>query len=147
MDRVDELNDRIASRLQADAPPMVFSPRPVSTKYVLFPVIDTVAQSRVPIESRLEPTYLPAQRAPFSSYMDRVEDETTLFNLRAAIQRDVRVGYVPASTSDLYAVSVPESRSIQTHPRLFSSVVASKQKLPETSKIFNNVTLRPELSK
>ena len=145
MDRVDELNARIAARLHADPPPMVFSPRPVSTKYVVFPVIDTLSESRVSIKSVIEPTYYPGQRAPFRSYMDRIEDETTLLNLRAAMQNDERIGYVPSSTSDLYFVHVPSTESIQTHPRLFTSVVASKQPVPMTAKLFNNVTLRPKL--
>ena len=127
-ERVDELNDRISSRSFSDMPlEPQFSPRPVPTKYSLFPVIDRRAQPTVPIQPmvnhRVSHNFSPATaNAPPQCYLANINTETMLRNQNVALQRGADQGiYVPASTSDLYRVSVTATPGpAQPFPDLFS---------------------------
>jgi hypothetical protein len=141
MERVEELNARIASRFRASSVPEVtFSPRPTSTKFVLFPMLDAVPPSRVPIHSRPAVNFLPGTYAPFSGYEIQVESD--LRNIGYAIQKDYRSVYVPSSDSDMYVSRIPKEPTRQTHPLLFTHVVSSHQFPKFKEQIFNNVRLR-----
>jgi len=141
MERVEELNKRIASRFQASSVPEVaFSPRPTSTKYMLFPMVDAVPPSTVPIVSHATPTFLPGSSAPFSGY--EIDVESDLRNISYAIQADYRAVYVPNSQSDLYVTTVPREPTKQTHPLLFTHAVSSQAAPQFKENIFNNVRLR-----
>lgn len=125
-DRVDELNDRVSSRhfpdreLQAN-----FSPRPVPTKYSLFPVIERRTPVSEPIREMSRHSvgnnFSPAtHNGPVSTYLANVDTETILRNQTVALQRGAEQGrYVPASTSDLYNVQAVGRAEQQTHPLLF----------------------------
>jgi len=141
MERVEELNKRIASRFLASSdPPMTFSPRPVSTKYMLFPMVDAVPPAQVAIASRPAVAFLPATSAPFSGYSIDVESE--LRNIKYALQRDDRAVYVPSKKSDLYTTRIPSEPLKQTHPLLFVHAVSNQPVLKVKEHIFNNVRLR-----
>jgi hypothetical protein len=141
MDRVEELNARISSRMKpSSAPHVVFSPRPASTKHMLFPLVDAVPPSTVPITSRPPVSFLPGNYAPFSGF--DVDSDSELRNIKYAIQSDVRATYVPSSKSDLYVVKIPKEPSVQTHPHLFMHVVSEKPLLRVKEQLFNNVRLR-----
>jgi hypothetical protein len=149
MNRVEELNERLYARsVPSNAPPMMFSPRPVPTKYVKQPVLDEHAPPRVPIQ-RPEKVRFLAGGGPGPLMGFSVDAESTLWggNLFYALQKDPRAAYVPNSGSDLYNAPSLQSSSTPTpqpHPQLFSHVVASAppvQKRP-AEHLFNNVRLR-----
>jgi hypothetical protein len=150
-DRVDELNTRTQSRQFPDRPlTPEFDPRPVSTKYAHFPMVDrrriptnpdgslvaipqkeiaaaaAAAAATAPTNQRaiysISTNFSPATRnAPVSGYFSNVDSESQLRNLGIALQRGAEQGvYVPSSQSDLYRVQVPFVPSTQPHPELFS---------------------------
>jgi hypothetical protein len=148
-DRIEELNTRIASRVHAsEAPSVLFSPRPIPTKYVKMPIVNDPIPSGTRLESRGQHiAFLPTDaRGP--GVLDLVDIESTLKNMDFALQRNNRAVYVPSSTSDLYQkVSTKTSVDTpQTHPRLFTHVVSNDSGIPShiktSNSIFNNVRLR-----
>jgi hypothetical protein len=128
-ERVDEINNRVHQRHFSDQPlePM-FDPRPVPTKYALFPMIERRAQPEIPInrvathvvESNFNPS---TRKYPFSSYLANLDTETMLRNQTVALQRGSEMGvYVPSSSSDLYRGFAPNGSmgtGENTHPELF----------------------------
>ena len=137
MDRVEELNDRLRNRNNADTPTFYFSPRPVPTKYTTMPILDEKLPATVPL--RNEPVFdvtkqfLPGTSAPWSGKIDQVDTETILISP----QKD----YIPSSRSDLYVGPTPFRQNVQqTHPLLFTSVVSSYSgpSVNTPKKIFNN---------
>jgi hypothetical protein len=125
-DRVDELNSRVSDRHFPDRGLQPnFSPRPVPTKYSLFPVIERRAPVSVPItempKHKLADNFSPATRlGPVSTYLANIDTETILRNQTTALQHGAEQGvYVPSSQSSLYNVSVAGRVETQTHPGLF----------------------------
>lgn len=127
--RVDELNDRMAARWFPDAPlEPNFDPRPVPTKYSLFPVIDRRKPANVALGKfanyHPELNFNPGSRlAPQSGYYANIDTETILRNQAFALQHgaDQNV-YVPSSKSELYNVRiVSRPGEAQPHPDLFAS--------------------------
>ena len=150
-DRIEELNNRIASRVYASEPPSIlFSPRPTPTKYVKMPVVNDPVPSTTKLESRAaQVSFLPTDaRGP--GVLDLVDIESTLKNMDFALQCNNRAVYVPSSKSDLYNYPSIKSRNktlpVQPHPYLFAHVVSSNNGIPTQVKtdtsIFNNVRLR-----
>jgi len=126
-ERVDELNDRISSRSFPDSPlEPNFDPRPVPTKYSIFPIIDRrkISKEKVLpyIDYNSNVNFNPGNaRAPPSGILQNIDTETILRNQTFALQHGADQSvYIPSSNSDLYNVSVPYSPSEQTHPLLFS---------------------------
>jgi hypothetical protein len=141
MERVEELNARIASRFRASSvPDVTFSPRPAATKYMLFPMVDAVPPTKVAIASRPAVAFLPGNSAPFSGFS--IDAESDLRNINYALQADYRAVYVPSSGSDLYVTGIPKTPSQQTHPLLFVHAVTNQPKLQVKEQLFNNVRLR-----
>lgn len=128
-ERLDEINNRIEARNVPDKPlPPNFDPRPVLTKYALFPMLDNRMPTNVPIQSNykysLENTFTPPVMAmgPVSGYINNVHKESELRNQFFAHQRGADQGiYVPSSDSDLYKVYIPSAPSVQPYPLLFST--------------------------
>jgi hypothetical protein len=125
-DRTDELNDRTVARQFPDRELQPnFGPRPVPTKYSLFPVIERRTPATVPIRDinkhSVRDNFNPATRnGPVSTYLANVNTETILRNQTVGLQRGAGQGvYVPSSDSDLYKVQVVGRREEQTHPNLF----------------------------
>jgi len=151
-DRIEELNQRIFSRVQAsNAPSVLFSPRPVPTKYVRMPVVIDPTPPKTKLESREQHVdFLPTDsKGPGA--LDFVDVESTLQNRDFALQRDGRAQYVPSSQSALYKDPQIKSNAPlkQPHPNLFSRVVSSNNGIPPNVKpatlVFNNVKLRTPL--
>jgi hypothetical protein len=125
-ERVDELNKRICSRFISDSPlEPNFDPRPVSTKYALFPIVNRrkmVNEPSIPYpEYNHRINFTPTiSRGPSAGYRNNVDIENSLRNQEYALQHgaDQNV-YVPASSSDLYNTTVVSAPSNQPHPRLF----------------------------
>jgi hypothetical protein len=156
-DRTTQLNDRIYARNVPNFnPQMLFSPRPVPTKYDLMPIVDRRAVATVPI--KVQPTYninkdfMPtgdqggcSGMGPWSGFADRVNDESRLNNQFFALSKCEQGNYVPSSTSDLYQVHISGKPDIQSHPLLFVNPndrlrTNSKTCLPPALKVFNNNT-------
>ena len=143
-DRVDELNTRIQSRFIPDnALRPNYDPRPVSTKYSLFPTIDRKTPSKEYLKPSTE--YLggatfglgglgkgkgkeskgetPTSFSPLitnSPFIRNIDTETILRNQTVALQNGIGQSvYVPSSTSDLYNTSVVSRPSDQPFPDLF----------------------------
>jgi len=125
-DRVEELNDRFASRHFPDRELIPnFSPRPVPTKYSLFPVIErrtpateTIREMpRHSVYSNFNPS---TRNGPVSTYLANVDTETILRNQTTSLQKGADQSvYVPSSNSDLYNTQAVGRFEDQTHPLLF----------------------------
>jgi hypothetical protein len=123
-DRVDELNARIQSRFIPDNELRPnYDPRPVSTKYSLFPVIDR----KTPGKEYLKPSteYL-GEGDGFKSlitnspFIRNIDTETVLRNQTVALQNGIGQSlYVPSSNSDLYNTTIVSRPSEQPFPNLF----------------------------
>jgi hypothetical protein len=151
-DRTDELNSRTAARQFPDQELQPnFGPRPVPTKYSLFPVIERRTPATVPIRDigrhSVQDNFNPATRnGPVSTYLANVNTETILRNQTVALQHGADQGvYVPSSDSELYLVRAVGRREEQTHPILFErQQYQTTQSMTETWGIgrdqFNNHT-------
>jgi len=145
-DRVDELNDRIFSRYVPDNNLRPnYDPRPVSTKYAFFPVIDRKIPSEIPMKQYLGEAnqvlgeanqvlgeanqvlgeanqsngFLPStNNAPT---IRNIDTETVLRNQVVALQHGIGQNeYVPSSESDLFKTTIVSRHSEQPFPRLFT---------------------------
>lgn len=143
-DRVDELNERIFSRYLPDNSLRPnYDPRPVSTKYAFFPVIDRRVPSNIPnkkylgegiseresereSESAVTNTsglvglgFLPS--ATNSPFIRNIDMETILRNQTTGLQHGIGQNvFVPSSTSDLYQTTIVSRPSEQPFPGLFT---------------------------
>lgn len=143
-DRVDDLNDRIFSRMYADSPLRPhFRPTPVMTRQSIFPIVDRRTESHVPISDYLDykvgqaPISAPA---PFEGYQNNVGLESDLRNQFYSLSSAPQRYYVPSSSSDLYNVpSVSGSlNEPQPFPSLFDSSIGSIRINP-------NIVNRPDI--
>jgi hypothetical protein len=127
-ERVDELNDRIGSRYFPDSPLQPnFDPRPIPTKYSLFPIINRRTPLKEPVVPYLDYNVINfntgSQRAPPSGYVNNIDLENELRNQNSALQHGTFEGvYIPSVKSEIYNVSVPSGRQMeeQPFPNLFS---------------------------
>lgn len=124
-DRVEELNRRMVERNSTECTlEPNFSPRPVSTKYSHFPVINLRAKSSVPLSSHtnfsVETQFNPGNRAgPVSGFLNNVDRESILrYQAQIPTSQDYGV-YVPSSESTLYHTSVVSRPVTQPYPLLF----------------------------
>jgi len=125
-ERVDELNKRFQSRQFADSPLKPnFDPRPVPTKYALFPAMNLrkpPTEEALPyVDYNLGVTFNPGSaRGPISGFTNNIEIESVLRNQMFALQKgaDQNV-YIPSSNSDLYNVTIVSGPSEQPYPLLF----------------------------
>lgn len=125
--RVNELNDRISSRVECDQPlPVLFDPRAVPTKYSHFPIIDRRVKKSGD-KSQMLPydvnkNFAPlGRRGPVNYFLANVDTETVLQNRHVAYQKFADQGvYVPHSSSDLYKVEAAGRQEEQTHTALFA---------------------------
>jgi len=140
-ERNDEINIRILDRDVPDQPlPPNFDPRPVMTKYALFPMLDNRMPANVPIQPNynysLETNFTPPVQScgPVSGYVNHVATENQLRNQYFAIQRGAdQAIYVPKSDSDLYKVYIPSTPSEQLYPLLFIEPAFSQTKHPNVA--------------
>lgn len=128
-ERVDEINSRIIERSVPDIPLAPnFDPRPIPTKYSLFPIVNRRASytERImpAINHTVELNFNPGTRnAPPNGYFVNIDTETELRNQTVALQHGAHQGvYIPSSNSDLYKNSVIYKPSHQPFPKLFESL-------------------------
>lgn len=101
-DRVDELNERISQRKFPDvALKPKFEPRPISTKYNIYPIYEnriSYKENYIPYDVN---TVFNPGKPPSEGF--RVDVETVLRNQTTSLQHGAHRGiYIPSSTSDLY---------------------------------------------
>jgi len=125
-ERVDDLNSRLRGRQFPDtALEPNYDPRPIPTKYSLFPILDRRTPVKVPKMEYdtydTEKTFAPISgTAHFSGYSANVDTEIDLRNQRFALQRDcILNSYIPSSDSDLYKVTIVSKPSEQPFKDLF----------------------------
>jgi hypothetical protein len=137
-DRVDELNDRIYARYVPDSNLRPnYDPRPVSTKYSRFTIIDPVIKRNVNLKMYNNYNTLDNNKIPFfysgsnnGHVLRNVDLETKLRNQNIALQHGAPQGmYVPSSKSDLYHIDIPGSSNIgeQPFPELFNNNTSNIQ--------------------
>jgi hypothetical protein len=111
-DRVDELNSRLVGRQFPDhAMQPNYSPRPVSTKYAHFPMLEGRVKPTVSEQNYVQ--YDPhahfstaTTRGPVRTYLANVDIETMLQNRHISLQHGADQGvYVPSSSSNMYGFS------------------------------------------
>ena len=142
-ERVDELNQRIQSRIYSDSPLRPhFTPRPVLTKYSQFPIIDRRVEAKVPIQTYLDYNVGSASivgPAPIEGFQNNVAIESDLRNQFHAISSAPHRHYVPSSKSDLYVLpSVSGSlNEEQPFPGLFE--------FPMAISVHPNLAGRPDI--
>lgn len=123
--RLDNINKSIYNRnIPTGTMQTAFSPRPVDTKYVVYPAYDcrTPAQEPHIQHANFKPSqqFNPGTSAPYSGYATNVNDESILRDIVTPNQKwCAQTRYIPSSKSDLYEVNVPEQQNIQNHPMLF----------------------------
>jgi len=151
MERTEDLNKRIIDRQFSDYPlEPNYEPRPVPTKYSIFPIVDR----RKPVkETRLDyPVHDPyvnfnpgSGSAPIKGYFKNVDTETVLRSQTFSRQNTGHNVYVPSSKSDLYNVTVISSPSEQPYPLLFAKPALEKTLHPnvEDSNIGKNIFFNP----
>lgn len=107
LDRDMELSKRISSRLVCDSVPSVcYDPRPVSTKYTDFPLMDArqiPPQEAPPI--RHDPHskfFCGTTKAPWNGFASAIDKESTLRNQFFALQKCEQSEYIPSTHSDMY---------------------------------------------
>ena len=128
-ERVDQLNERIVERQFADKPlEPNYDPRPVPTKYSLFPAIDrrkAIKERRQNFdEYDLQNNFAGiTYDGPFSGYVNNIEKENNLRNQYFALQGGdpIQSAYIPSTDSDLYNVTIVSKPSEQPFKELFSS--------------------------
>ena len=127
-ERLDELNERLGQRQIVDQPLQPnYDPRPVPTKYSLFPIVDRrKAAPPTPLVNYLEysskSVFAPivSHNAPVDTYFQNIDSESGLRNQYFALQKGAdQAIYVPESTSDLYGFSAVGRQEHQTHIDLF----------------------------
>lgn len=137
-DRTDELSYRALERNVPDkALAPNFSPRPVLSKYALFPMLDSRMPATVPItpnyDYSLATNFTPPvmKIGPVSGFINNVQDESILRNQIYPLSRSNEENvYIPSSQSDLYKVTIDASPSNQPHPELFTKQTFSQQTHP-----------------
>jgi hypothetical protein len=128
-ERTDDINKRIIDRMfpDVDLRPN-FDPRPVSTKYSLFPIVDSYARTTENYKPYLD--YYPEvmfnpgnAKAPVSGIINKIDMETELRN-----QTSLANKYIPPLDSDMYKVEVKskdDNAAIKAHPLLFAPFLVS----------------------
>ena len=125
--RTEELNERILERLNPNRlMQSQFSMRAVPTRYIRFPIIDSVNPSSEPIirvpDYSVRNDFNPGNdKAPYNGFASQINTESKLRNQFFALQNCDANEYIPGSDSDLYNNKIaPENPAIvQKFPYLF----------------------------
>lgn len=129
-ERIDELNWRIQERMTSTHPMKPnYDPRPVMTKYSLFPLIDRVKEMEEPKKTYqdfdVESNFYPMTDRPHcSGYFNNIDRETNMRNQNCILQKyETKNAYEPNFNSDLYKIKPPEFKqpldTTNMHPALF----------------------------
>ena len=105
--RTHDLSRRMNKRVYpSEKLPVAFTPRPVATNRVHFPMLDCRKKSSVKLENRgvfdSQRVFAPTSLAPFNGYMNKIDDESKLRNIIFPLQKGIQSKFIPSSSSDLY---------------------------------------------
>ena len=105
--RTHDLSRRMNKRVYpSEKLPVAFTPRPVATNRVHFPMLDCRKKSSVKLENRgvfdSQRVFAPTSLAPFNGYMNKIDDESKLRNIIFPLQKGIQSKFIPGSSSDLY---------------------------------------------
>ena len=156
IERSAQLSNRIYARnIPKTVPPMAFSPRPVSTKYDIMPIMDRREECNVPIRPGNACLGNLGDSVSFNWYAERVGDESELRNQLEKKTASGNEQYVPSSTSDLYNYKVMGNqvqhleKNVNDHSLLFNTptnlVTTMSCNMPPAPRKFDNPT-RPKQS-
>jgi hypothetical protein len=106
--RTTQLSNRMYKRNVPGVPlQMNYDPRPVDTKFVVFPILDCRLPTNVPCERR--PIYNTrhmfagsSQSLPFNGFQSKIDTESKLMNIIFPLQSCPQAKFIPSSKSDLY---------------------------------------------
>lgn len=146
-ERVDELNERLFNRNVSIRPVnSLLSVRATPTKYVKMPIVNmrSPAKTQCPhiLPFNVHKQFFPGNtKSPWDGY--NVDNETILRNQTFALQKCDQREYVPSSTSDLYAKTVPQKMYTGKYQNMFTKPdIQPKDTNPEDLGLFffNNHT-------
>lgn len=144
-DRVDELNDRLKERHFSDMPMKPnYEPRPVPTKYSLFPVIDRVKDIKEPkmfyLDHNVEINFTPStSKSHCNGYFKNIDNEHNLRNQQRFLQKhETRSSYIPNPNSELYRVTLPPPRNTSISPESVHPLLFKKDSY-ESKKFMYNI--------
>lgn len=146
MKRDNELNERLVQRnIPSKNLEPSFSPRPVPTKYTLFPTSLACKNYSVCYEKyNIYDTFNPGNaKAPWSGYASNVNEESILRNQINQLSKDDKNTFIPDSSGELYNVKVVSKPEIQPFPNLFQNQnfhSFNPNTLNIGKEIFNNCT-------
>lgn len=128
--RVEDLNKRIYERNFPDVELRPnFDPRPVSTKYTIFSVVDsykrTTERLKPYMDFHTEVFFNPGNaKAPVDGFLKKVDLESDLRNQNYRLEKyDLGNKYTPNPNSDMYKIIVTtkdDNQALKAHPMLFS---------------------------
>lgn len=149
--RTTQLSNRMFERNVPNVPlQMNYDPRPVDTRFVLFPALDCRTQPTVPRERRpvFNPRVMfsPGTSLPFSGFQKNVDNESKLQNIIFPLQTCPQAKYIPGTSSDMFDnryLSKTTRQVKMTNPYLFTKTTFAPFN-PNTCgighKLFNNFT-------
>ena len=146
---IDDINKRMEKRNYADSPLQPnYDPRPVSTKYSHFPMLNGRKPANEPLIAfpnfQTNSNFYPGTyNGPVQGYSDNINLETILRNQTTKLQHGADHGtYIPSSSSSLYKVDMPLSshKEPQPHQYLFTQYTfAPKENTNSHSEIGNEL--------
>ena len=122
------MNAEISKRFIPDMPlkPNI-NTRPVSTKYVLYPIVDGrldgVGKTQY-LDHYVETNFAPVMgMGPVNLTNSHDDTNSELRGLNVPLHKgDLPLKYTPSQNSDMYVVNVPKGKPVvQPHPELFNS--------------------------
>jgi hypothetical protein len=146
-DRVEDLNERLFNRNTSIRPVgALLDVRATPTKYVTMPIVNMrpIAKTQCPhvLPFNIQKQFFPGNtKSPWDGY--NVDTETVLRNQQFALQKSEQNIYVPSSTSDLYAKTVPSQIYTGRYQNMFNKPdLEPKNANPESLGLyfFNNHT-------
>ena len=118
---VDEINSRISNRnIPSEAlEPAIFA-RPVSTKFMIFPLVDDRKPANVPLKTypifNLSKNFNPGTApAPWSGYAANINIDSSLRNQYFALQKASQAAFIPSSKSLLYNMYWPQTHNSNSY--------------------------------
>ena len=130
IDYRNQLNQRLLERNNPSSNlDTVFDLRPQATKYTTLPVLDSNRcvdyNNNMPYDITKN-LYTGNTKAPFSGFIEKVNDESILRNQIYATQKFPQAAYIPNSNSDLYSYKISNesntnNNSSQPFPDLFEN--------------------------
>lgn len=149
--RVDEINNKIFDRnIPSHNLQMQFDPRPINTKFVLYPTSDIRQQTMTNITPiRIQPCYNMSKtfnpgndKGPYSGYATNVDTESSLKDINMANQKWCsQTRFVPSSNSDLYQNNIDYTTNQSNIRNIKDIQISGNDKVQDHSLLFEDNTI------